>query len=79
MVIKYPCKIYLKNVSNHRKAIQCDTCDKWVHASCNKIDNKDYKRYVDSDLKFLCMQCSKENIPFCKLNDNEFYISVKKD
>ena len=45
----------------------------------NNLNNSDYKFFQEnSDEQFICVNCIAENIPFSKLNNNEFTISVKK-
>ena len=79
MVVRFPCKRCLKSVNNNHNAILCDICESWVHIKCNKYDRKDYNDYKNDPSKtFHCLNCIEDIIPFSKLNDNEFDISVKK-
>ena len=42
-------------------------------------EKNDYKFFQENiDETFLCVNCLAENIPFSKLNNNEFDVSVKK-
>ena len=76
----YPCKVCNKNVNNNHKSIQCDNklCNQWVHMKCNLLNNNDYKILQNSDDAFYCIKCIEKNIPFSKLSNNEFNISVTK-
>ena len=77
--IKFPCGICCKSVAINHRAIQCDTCDKWIHIACNKLEGKDYSLYQKQpELVFECINCRSEYIPFCNLNDNQFDIAVSK-
>lgn len=73
---KYPCTTCNKNVNNNHRAIQCDICDKWIHLKCNFLNSKDYEDLKNSEEPFFCIQCIELNIPFSKLSNKEFVISV---
>ena len=78
-MIAFPCSVCSKAVHNRHKAIECDTCKKWVHIKCNKLDDKGYKYHQENpDAPFLCLKCTEENLPFSKLNNNLFNIAVKQ-
>ena len=80
-MIVNPCGLCHGAVAFNHKAIVCDICQKWVHIKCNKLDKNDYKFFQDDinqDDFFFCINCLADNIPFSKLNNNEFCISVKK-
>jgi hypothetical protein len=51
-------------------------CDKWVHLKCNLLDSKDYDDLKKSDDPFFCIKCIESNIPFSKLLNNDFVISI---
>ena len=52
------CNICDKTVAKNHKAIECNTCLKWVHIKCNKLDAKDYTAYLnDENLDFFCINC----------------------
>ena len=67
----FPCSSCEKNVNNNHRAIQCDICDK-----CNFLNNKDYDNLKKSDDPFFCIKCYETILPFCKLTDKEFIISI---
>ena len=75
----YPCSVCLRNVNNNHRAICCDICDRWVHIRCNLLDEKYYNK-IKNDPKqlFYCISCIKDNMPFTKLSDPEYYAVVKK-
>ena len=80
-MIANPCGICFRPVAFNHKAIVCDICEKWIHIKCNKLDDKDYKHFQDDinrDENFFCINCLADSIPFSKLNNNEFGVSVKK-
>ena len=72
----FPCSSCEKNVNNNHRAIQCDICDKWIHLKCNFLNNKDYDNLKKSDDPFFCIKCYETILPFCKLTDKEFIISI---
>ena len=41
--IRFPCGICNKSVMNNQKAIECDTCGKWIHIKCNGTSNDKYE------------------------------------
>ena len=75
----YPCSVCSKNVNNNHQAICCDICDRWVHVRCNLLDTKDYTEMKNDSTKiFYCISCIKQNMPFTKLTDHDYYAAVKK-
>ena len=59
---------------------QCDICNKWIHIKCNYLDKKSYAFFQNPNNEaetFICICCMADNVPFSKLNNNEFSISVK--
>lgn len=37
--------------------VQCLSCEKWVHASCDNIDKDEYQKYNSKDLPYFCPNC----------------------
>ena len=60
--LRYPCGICNKSVMNNQKAIECDSCCKWIHIKCNGTTNEMYE-----DLKLINEMV--ENVPNLK-SDN---------
>ena len=56
---KFPCSICSKSVNKNQKAIQCDQCKLWSHASCNGITKSEYELLVheDDDVPWFCLPC----------------------
>ena len=51
------CGICHKLVKRNDKAIQCDDCDRWIHARCTGIDKNTYIKLQKSDDKWHCSNC----------------------
>ena len=68
---KNQCSICAKNVRNNLKAVQCDICDLWVHASCEQISNKRYNELSDPENEevYFCSKCLNNELPFGLQND----------
>ena len=73
---EFPCISCNKNVNKNHKAVQCDICDGWIHLKCNYFNNNDYKYLQNSNEPFFCIKCIEANIPFSKLSNKEFCISI---
>ena len=82
---KYPCGTCLRSVSNRNKAFQCDVCNYWNHIKCDGILPYDYDKFLKlpqavKDKKIhICKKCTENSLPFQKLSDDEFIISVVKN
>ena len=37
--------------------ICCDPCDEWYHGECIGIDETERKKYVETDILFICSFC----------------------
>jgi len=37
--------------------VQCLSCEKWIHASCDDIDKEEYQKYNSKDLPYFCPTC----------------------
>ena len=58
------CRICNKYVASNHRGIECNICNNWIYAKCNRLDIKDYDNFqTDESLKFICMQCLKETLP----------------
>ena len=74
---KYPCSVCSESVNRNQKAIQCDQCNNWSHASCSGISRSEYKSLVQEDESILwyCLPCQILNwaniFPFSFLSTSE--------
>ena len=73
---QFPCRICTKQVNKNQQSIQCDKCDFWVHAKCNKINKQTFNFLQQSDAQWFCKECINESVPFCDLDDQEFAHTV---
>lgn len=48
---------YHENTSDN--FVGCDECDRWIHADCDGISGKDFQKYENSDVKYICPYCRK--------------------
>ena len=56
-----PCGICKKKVKSDRQAVLCDSCELWVHISCNKTSLREYENLkYNSDL-WHCRACNIKN------------------
>ena len=57
--VKHPCVICERPVAKNHHALQCDSCDEWVHIRCEGITKEEYNRFQDiSSLVFECLKCN---------------------
>ena len=78
-IVKDPCSICSKNVTDRQPAILCTNCKFWSHTKCNNIDSKLYLAYqINPQLTFYCIKCKQDILPFMKLNDYEFDSIINK-
>ena len=75
-MVKFPCKICTKPVASNHRAIQCDICDIWMPIKCNKINSQTYDSLRKDNTQWFCIECSKDQFLFSKLNNNEFHHTV---
>ena len=68
------CSKCSKNVRANSKAIQCDLCDLWFHASCEWISKERYNKLSEPDNEevFFCSNCLNHELPFGLENDKIF-------
>ena len=64
--VKFPCTRCCKAVKQNDRAIQCDRCDNWSHATCCGISHKQYQLHTklgDTE-EWLCHACIASDLPF---------------
>ena len=66
--INYPCSICNKSVNQNQMAIQCDSCDLWVHIKCNGTSSTEYEQLKIETDPWFCLVCNVNcnliNVPF---------------
>ena len=59
----FPCKICREECITD--CIQCDVCDKWVHADCALLRKADFDNYAGSSKLYICsVRCELKLLPF---------------
>ena len=73
--VKFPCSICLKTVKSNHKAVQCDSCDLWVHIGCNGTTDNEYEFLKTCDDTWECLICYLKktlvNVPYTQIDNTE--------
>ncbi|XP_030841013.1 uncharacterized protein LOC115923809 [Strongylocentrotus purpuratus] len=56
-----PCSMCDGNVLRDHHAVQCDSCDKWLHTACCDIDYQLYTSLMANNCTWVCPLCSELN------------------
>ena len=59
--IAFPCGICSKSCREGQLAIQCDTCDIWIHKKCSKINRSIWPTLKGTSLTWECIHCGVPN------------------
>ena len=63
--VKFPCTMCSKPVKRNQRAILCDTCYKWTHASCCGIGSDEYRQLsVCENIDWICQICLLSEMPY---------------
>ena len=65
---KFPCKICEKPVANNHHAIQCDSCNLWIHIRCSKVKQQTYRHLQNGNTEWYCIKCFANIILFSKFS-----------
>ena len=66
------CRLCNRYVASNHRGIECTICNHWIHAKCNRLNDKDYDKFnSDETLTFQCMQCLKDTLPTLNLTPKE--------
>ena len=60
---KFSCGICEKSVNKHQKSVYCNSCNHWVHKSCEDLSDDEFQRLVEED----------DEIPWSCLLSNQAY------
>lgn len=63
-MIRFPCSVCNKLVTDNQDAIQCDSCNLWSHRKCNGISTVEYENLFSSENEWVCFTCYENAIPF---------------
>ena len=66
---KFPCVICGKACRWGQRAIACDSCDQWFHASCLSFSPTIYEYLGRSNVSWTCCQCGMPNFSTTLFND----------
>ena len=54
---RHYCGMYKKTVKDSHAAVQCDCCDKWIHADCVGPSEEEYEQLGQSEQEWFCNSC----------------------
>ena len=74
MPIKFPCGICHKSVARNHRALQCDTCEAWIHIKCNYVSANVYERLKESTEAWFCINCIKDNLPLFSVSGEQLIL-----
>ena len=58
--------VSVRKLKTDQKAILCDSCETWIHISCNKTSISEYEHLVHKSDLWHCRACNiKNNIDIC--------------
>ena len=77
MTLKFPCKIYEKPVARNHRAIQCDSCNLWIHIKCDQISPQSLKHLQSNNAKWCCIKCFANIIPSQSFQINSYLKLIK--
>ncbi len=67
------CPKCLNMVHDNEDCVCCDSCDKWFHRICSKLDMQNFRFLVrNPNQTWLCTFCLRNALPFQSLTDNKF-------
>ena len=61
---KFPCGICQRAVKNSDAALECDSCNSWIHNKCSGVTDDSYNLYINMQcFNWICPSC--EVLNFC--------------
>ena len=57
----FPCGKCHSPVTYDHKGLQCETCDKWYHAPCQRVGDLQYDYLSNSSCSWHCTKCNSAN------------------
>ena len=67
------CSICMKVYRHNEKTpmVQCDSCNWWIHASCDNMSQEQYEKLSKENTAYTCPKCRSGNPPLWKRDDSE--------
>ena len=57
----FPCGVCQRHVDWSARALACDNCDVWFHATCIDLDSDNFKSLAAQDASWACFKCHSQN------------------
>ena len=73
--VRFPCGVCEKPVATNQRAMQCDSCDSWVHIKCDRMSTAEYNLFAKH--QWLAWECWKCNMP--NLTESFFEDSISTE
>ena len=68
---KFPCGVCSRPCKSNQKAIQCDSCNTWLHTKCIQLDTKTYEALANSSVSWHCNTCGQPNFSTSLFNSHD--------
>ena len=65
----FPCGKCRSPVTYDHKGLQCETCDKWYHAPCQRVGDLQYDYLSNSSCSWHCTKCNISNYSLISTQD----------
>ena len=75
---KYPCGVCSKPCKSNQPAIQCDTCNSWIHKKCVSINPTIWTSLANSSVSWECINCGLPNFSSSFFNSSLDHSSPNK-
>lgn len=72
----FPCGKCSSPVTDDQNGLQCDTCNMWFHAPCQRVGNSLYDYLSNSNCSWHCTTCDAINYSLGSVSDFSSFTSV---
>ena len=72
----FPCGKCSSPVTDDHQGLQCDTCNIWFHAPCQRVGNMLYDYLSNSNCSWHCIKCDSINYSLGSVSDLNSFASV---
>ena len=73
----YPCGICKRNIVSNHKSIRCNLCNFTIHTKCNKIEDKEFRKMKDDNIRY-CLKCKEDILSFQRLTNQQSFNICKR-